>query len=106
MLATFINSEAQEFTVEVEAGSSLMRAATTNGIPGIIADCGGTAACATCHVYVNEDYVDRLPPCSDNEDQMLDCTAADRMPNSRLSCQIIMKEELDGIRVTIADPQL
>jgi 2Fe-2S ferredoxin len=106
MLATFINSQGQEFTVEVEAGTSLMRAATTNGIAGIVADCGGTAACATCHVFVDEAYLDRLAPPSPNEEQMLDCTAADRQPNSRLSCQLIMNEALDGIRVTIADPQI
>lgn len=106
MKAIFIAPDGREMTVEVAVGTSLMRAATASGVPGIVADCGGLASCATCHVFVDPDFVLRLPEPGPNEDQMLDCTAAERLDNSRLSCQIIMSEELDGIRVTVADPQL
>ncbi|MBJ6135242.1 2Fe-2S iron-sulfur cluster binding domain-containing protein [Ochrobactrum sp. Q0168] len=106
MKAIFIVPAGNEVTVDVESGVSLMRAATAHGVDGIIADCGGSASCATCHVFVDEEYLKRLPIPSSNEEQMLDCTAADRKANSRLSCQIVMSENLEGIRVTVADPQL
>ncbi len=106
MKASFILPDGQEIQLDVPAEVNLMRAATGNGIPGIVADCGGSASCATCHVFVDPAFLDLLPPVGPNEDQMLDCTAADRAENSRLSCQIVMTEALEGIRVRIADPQL
>lgn len=106
MKATFVLQNGEEVTLDVAPQTSLMRAATSNGIDGIVADCGGSASCATCHVFVDAAFLPHLPPMGPNEDQMLDCTAADRAENSRLSCQIVMSEALEGIRVRIADPQL
>jgi 2Fe-2S ferredoxin len=104
--ATFRKNDGTSVDVEVSIGTSLMKAAVAQGIDGIIGDCGGAVSCATCHVAVDPAFQARLPPISDNEDQMLDCTAAERQPNSRLSCQIVMTAELDGIVVTLADRQL
>ncbi len=106
MRAVFVAPDGREVAIEVPVGTSLMRAAVAAGIPGIVADCGGLASCATCHVFVDPGFADRLPEPGPNENQMLDCTAAERRSNSRLSCQITMSEDLDGIRVTVADPQL
>lgn len=82
-----------------------MRAAVENGILGILAECGGSAMCATCHVYVDERYLDRLAPMNATEDAMLDSTAAERRPNSRLSCQITMTDDLDGLIVQLPPTQ-
>ena len=73
---------------------------------GVAAICGGMCSCATCHVYVDPEFAALQPPMSNSENQMLDATAAPRESNSRLSCQILMHESLDGIRVRVADPQL
>lgn len=86
-------------------GESVMQAATNNGVPGVEAICGGFCNCATCHVYVDEAWAAHLPPASDDENDMLDGTAADREPTSRLSCQIKMTASLDGITVRIPDRQ-
>ncbi|WP_293370393.1 2Fe-2S iron-sulfur cluster-binding protein [Nevskia sp.] len=104
--ATFISADDTTIDLDVVIGSSLMQAATSGGISGIVGDCGGAMACATCHVFVDPAFLDRVPAISDNEDQMLDATAAPRQPNSRLSCQLVMNEALDGIVVRIADPQV
>ena len=102
----FRRSGADEVELEIPVGTSLMRAATDNGIEQIVGDCGGALSCATCHVYVDTEFLPLLPLMSANEDQMLDYTAASRHAESRLSCQVVMSEELDGLRVTIADPQV
>ena len=104
--AIFINPDETVVEVEVPIGTSLMRAAASNGITGIVGDCGGGLTCATCHVVVEDGFLEKAPPVSSNEDQMLDFTAMGRQPNSRLSCQLVMTEELDGIVVRVADPQL
>jgi 2Fe-2S ferredoxin len=91
--------------VDVPEGTNLMQAAVSNGIYDIVGDCGGSASCATCHVYVDQPYHSQLDPPSDREEEMLGCTAAERRPNSRLSCQIVMTQALDGIRLLIADRQ-
>lgn len=91
---------------EVEAGGSLMMAARAENVDGIVGECGGSAMCATCHVYVGEAYVRMLPPMSDVEDEMLECTAADRRPNSRLSCQIQLDASLNGMLVEIPEKQI
>jgi 2Fe-2S ferredoxin len=106
MKAIFVSPDGSVDELEVEPGTSLMLAATSNGLTDIVGDCGGSASCATCHVYVEPEFVAHLPPMSNSENQMLDATAAPREPNSRLSCQILMRESLDGIRVRVADPQL
>ncbi|MFS3128583.1 2Fe-2S iron-sulfur cluster-binding protein [Nocardioides sp. Bht2] len=92
--------------VDVDAGTSLMAAAVANSIEGIFGECGGNAMCATCHVFVEEGPHSALPPTSEAEDEMLDCTAAPRRTNSRLSCQIPMVPELDGLVLRIAEEQL
>ena len=88
-----------------KVGQSLMRAAVDAGIDGIKADCGGVMTCATCHVYVDEAWADRLPLPSFDENAMLEMTAAPRLPTSRLSCQISLDSDLDGLTVTMPDTQ-
>ena len=90
--------------VEAKAGTSVMEAAIANMVPGIDADCGGACACATCHVYVGAGWMGKLKPKDDMEDSMLDF-AEDVQENSRLSCQILMSDELDGIEVTTPESQ-
>ena len=90
--------------VDTKPGTSIMEAAVANMIPGIDADCGGACACATCHVYVGQDWMDKLKPKDDMEESMLDF-AEDVRDTSRLSCQILMSDELDGITVETPESQ-
>ena len=100
----FIDHAGTSREVETKAGASIMEAAVKNMIPGIDADCGGACACATCHVYVKDEWLGKLAEKDDMEESMLDF--ADNVePNSRLSCQIIMKDEYDGITVTTPESQ-
>ena len=96
---TYRQQDGSEQTIDVPVGWSLMEAAIQNNVAGIIAECGGGCACATCHVYVLD--ADKLPPIADMEGDMLECTAAERQPNSRLSCQIKMSADMDGLVVQI-----
>ena len=91
-------------TIEVDKGLSVMEGAIQNDIPGIDADCGGGMACATCHVYVKDEWFDKLPIKEDGEEDMLDM-AYEPKKNSRLSCQIIVSDELDGLIVNIPSKQ-
>ena len=91
-------------TIEVQNGLTVMEGAVQNDIPGIDADCGGGMACATCHVYVSDDWTDKLPAKDDGEEDMLDM-AFEPKKNSRLSCQIIVSDELDGLIVNIPSKQ-
>ncbi len=102
----FINSNGDRTECDVPNGSSLMVAASNHGIEGIIGDCGGAMSCATCHVFVDSAFSDLLPPVNDTENQMLDYTAVLREPNSRLSCQIVMSDAIDGITVQIPETQV
>jgi 2Fe-2S ferredoxin len=95
---TYIDISNKERTIEVPAGWSVMEGAVKNRVPGIDADCGGACACATCHVYVDPEWLAKLPPQQDMEKQMLDF-AIDVKPNSRLSCQIKATPALDGLIV-------
>lgn len=88
--------------VEVEKGSTVMEGAIDNDVEGIVAECGGACACATCHAYVADAWLPKLRPMEDMEDAMLD-SAADRRPNSRLTCQIEVTDELDGLEVFVAN---
>lgn len=83
-----------------------METAVKAGVKGIVAECGGSCACATCHVYVDEAFSDEVGEAGPLEDDMLDGAAAERRPTSRLSCQIKMRDELDGLKVTIAPEQV
>ncbi|MBL8385566.1 MAG: 2Fe-2S iron-sulfur cluster binding domain-containing protein [Burkholderiales bacterium] len=92
-------------TVAAKPGQSLMRAAQAADIEGIAADCGGALTCATCHVLVREPWLGRLPPSAPDEDDMLGFTAAPRQANSRLSCQIRLGADLDGLAVDLPPTQ-
>jgi 2Fe-2S ferredoxin len=92
-------------TVEVAEGWSLMAGATASGVNGIVAECGGSCACATCHCYVEESRLAELPAPEEGELAMLDYVAAERRPNSRLSCQIKASPSLDGLVVTLPETQ-
>ncbi|MGA7712158.1 MAG: 2Fe-2S iron-sulfur cluster-binding protein [Rhizomicrobium sp.] len=94
----YIEPNGKEHEVDVPVGWSVMEGAVKNLIPGIDADCGGACACATCHVYVDKEWLDKLPPKADMEETMLDF-AQDVASNSRLSCQIPVTEELNGLVV-------
>ena len=102
---TFIHADGTEQGLEAPEGVSLMQAATGAGVRGIVAECGGSAMCATCHVYVDPAWVGRLPAPLPNELEMLECTAAEREPSSRLSCQIRLTTALQGLVVRIPDRQ-
>jgi len=101
---TYIEQNGTERTVEAETGATVMETAVNNDIPGILATCGGSCSCATCHVYVDDDWVDKLPPPELEESDMLD-TAHDLQENSRLSCQIKVTDELDGLVVSTPERQ-
>jgi 2Fe-2S ferredoxin len=94
-------------TVDAAAGSTVMRAAVENGVDGIVGECGGQAMCATCHVYVREPYLAVLPVRSEDEDEMLECTAAPRDERrSRLGCQLKLGDALEEVEVDVPDTQL
>ena len=101
---TYITNDNQNYTVEVQNGLSVMEGAVQNDIPGIDADCGGGMACATCHVYVDDEWMEKLPEKDDGEEDMLDM-AFEPKKNSRLSCQIIVSDDLDGLVVNIPSKQ-
>ena len=103
---TFIHHDGNEETVEVRPGTSLMMAATQNGVDGIEAECGGCCMCATCHVYVDEAFLPKLAEPDELEQEMLEETADEAKPNSRLSCQIPVTEELDGLVVRLPERQV
>ena len=91
-------------TIEVANGLTVMEGAIQNDVPGIDADCGGGMACATCHVYVTEEWFDKLKKKEDGEEDMLDM-AFEPKKNSRLSCQLIVSDELDGLTVSMPSRQ-
>lgn len=100
----FIDHKGETRSVEAEAGSTVMEAAIRNAIPGILAECGGACACATCHVYVDESWKEKTGDPSPMEEDMLDF-AFDVRPTSRLSCQIKVTDELDGLSVNVPERQ-
>ncbi|MBR1276503.1 2Fe-2S iron-sulfur cluster-binding protein [Bradyrhizobium sp. AUGA SZCCT0283] len=102
----FIHPDGSRQQIEASAGESAMQAATRNDLSGILAECGGNAMCATCHVYVDEAWLARLPAMGGAEDALLDGAAAERQANSRLSCQINLAADLDGLVLRLPDRQL
>ncbi|WP_372827340.1 2Fe-2S iron-sulfur cluster-binding protein [Polaromonas sp.] len=96
---------AATINLDVPEGVSLMQAAVSAGVAGIVGECGGSAMCATCHVYVDEAYAGLLAPMSPVEAELLECTASDREPTSRLSCQIKISGTLDGLIVRLPERQ-
>ncbi|CAL4866059.1 Ferredoxin-6 [Asticcacaulis sp. MM231] len=101
---TYIEHDGKEHVIEVKPGQSVMEGAVKNNIPGIDADCGGACACATCHVYVDDAWADKTGKASVMEESMLDF-ANDLQPTSRLSCQIIVSDALDGLIVRMPENQ-
>ena len=101
---TYIEHSGKSHTIEVQNGLTVMEGAIQNNIPGIDADCGGSMACATCHVYVKEEWFNKLPKKEDGEEDMLDMA---HEPNkfSRLSCQLTISDELEGIIVNLPEKQ-
>ena len=102
---TYVEHSGEEHEIEVSNGLSVMEGAVQNNIPGIDADCGGGMACATCHVYVKEDWFNKLPEKATGEDDMLD-QAYEPKSISRLSCQIIVSDELNGLVVHLPEKQI
>ncbi len=102
---TYVSTDGDREEVELAAGTTLKDGAIENGIDGIVAECGGNAMCATCHVYVDEAWMDKLPERSEVEDELLDSTACERTETSRLSCQIRITAELDQLVVHLPEAQ-
>lgn len=102
---TYIEDNGSSHTVQAAPQRNLMQVAIDNGVPGILGDCGGTCSCATCHGYVDEAWLDKLPPRSESEVFMLEGVPEPRA-NSRLCCQLKMSEALDGIVVRLPSEQV
>lgn len=96
-----VNRSGEESTVEADAGLSVMEAIRDNGFDELLALCGGCCSCATCHIYVDPEFADKLPKLSEDENDLLE-SSDHRTENSRLSCQVQMTADLDGLKVTIA----
>ena len=101
---TYIAFDGMETTVEAKEGMSVMQTAVNNGVDGIVAECGGACSCATCHVYVDQEWFDKLPEAQSMEKEMLDFVMSPQ-PTSRLSCQIKVTAELDGLVVNTPESQ-
>jgi 2Fe-2S ferredoxin len=101
---TYVDSHGESRSIDAEEGSTVMESAIRNSVPEIVAECGGACACATCHVYVGEEWTDIVGKPSQMEEDMLDF-AYEVKPNSRLSCQIKVRPELDGLTVTTPPQQ-
>ena len=106
---TYIDPTGTKHDVEAPCGNSVMDTAVKNGVPGIVAECGGFLSCASCHVYVDDAWIDKVGRAQDvedeTEDEILDGAMAERLPGSRLSCQITMTEALDGLLVRVSPEQ-
>ena len=102
---TYIEHSGKSHTIQVQNGLTVMEGAVQNNIPGIDADCGGGMACATCHVYVKEEWFNKLPKKEDGEEDMLDM-AFEPKKNSRLSCQIQVSDSLNGLEVNLPEKQI
>jgi 2Fe-2S ferredoxin len=102
---TYISHDEKATTLDIDIGTSVMQAAVLHGVDGIVAECGGSCMCATCHVYVQEDQLAMTPPMDADEEAMLDGTASPRRPNSRLSCQLVVSQEMEGLVVHLPETQ-
>jgi 2Fe-2S ferredoxin len=101
----YVQPDGSRREVEASSGTSVMRTAVLNDVPGIVAECGGSLMCATCHVYVEPGDLPRVPPRSEEEDEMLEVTEAERRDTSRLSCQLTVEDDLDGFTVHVPEAQ-
>jgi ferredoxin, 2Fe-2S len=104
-MITYILNDGSSRNIDAKAGASVMETAIHNNIPGIDAECGGCCSCATCHVYVEDGFIDRLPAPDDMENDLLDGVASERQAASRLSCQLIVTPDLDGLVVRVPESQ-
>jgi ferredoxin, 2Fe-2S len=100
----FLRSDGAEYAVEGEVGISLMQLAINNNVPGVDADCGGAMSCGTCKVRPDDEWAGKVEPCSEHEQQMLEFSGVD-LPGIRLSCQIKLGHEMNGIQIYIPDHQ-
>ena len=98
-------ADSSERRIEVPTGTTVMQAAVQNGIEGILAECGGSCACATCHVYVDEAFAAKLAPPNELEAELLTFTVAEHRSNSRLSCQLVVRPDVEGLIVYLPDTQ-
>lgn len=101
----YVQRSGERQAVDIPVGHSLMEGAIDHNVSGIVGECGGACACATCHAYIDSEWLGKLSPLDDMEDAMLDA-AADRRENSRLTCQIQVTEELDGLLLEVANNEL
>lgn len=101
----YVGTDGTERVVDGQPGQSVMLTAVKNGVPGIVGECGGNASCATCHVYVRPEFMAAVGPANDFEQDMLDLAVSDPRDNSRLSCQIRITDELDGLTVDLPEGQ-
>ena len=101
----YVDKNEQQYVVDVENGTNLMQAALDNLVPGILGDCGGSSACATCHVYVDPKWAERAGSPSEIEIDLIDGLLETR-PTSRLACQILMSDDLDGIVLQLPEQQI
>ncbi len=106
----YIDPAGSRHEVDAHCGASVMDTAVKNGVPGIVAECGGFLSCASCHVYVDDSWIDKVGRAEDAEDEteneILDGAMAERLPGSRLSCQVTVTEQLDGLLVRVAPEQM
>jgi 2Fe-2S ferredoxin len=102
---TLISPDGRSTTLRGDDGHSVMQTAVSQGVPGIVGECGGSAMCATCHVYVEPAWLDKLDPMLATEAEMLECTSSERRPESRLSCQIKLSAKLDGLVLRLPETQ-
>ena len=105
VMVSFVEPGGAEQQIDVPEGWSLMQGAMSNGVEGIEGECGGSCACATCHCYVDDAWLEKLPAAAENELAMLENVVAERRPNSRLACQIKAGAALDGLRVELPEAQ-
>jgi 2Fe-2S ferredoxin len=101
----YVNADGNQTVIDAQAGESVMTAAVRNGVPGIVGECGGNNSCATCHVWVREEFADLVGGPGDLEDDLLDLGVSDRRDCSRLGCQIELTDELDGLTVDVPADQ-
>jgi 2Fe-2S ferredoxin len=102
----YVRLDGEEQSVDATEGESVMAAAVKSGVPGIIGECGGNASCATCHVWVRDEFVPLVGEPNPMEEDLLEMGVSDRRPGSRLSCQIGMSSELDGLTVEVAPQEV
>lgn len=106
MKIVFVDANGTTTEIEADEGESVMRAAVANDVDGIIGECGGSMMCATCHCYVDDAWAEKTGEQHDGESDLLDCAASEVKPTSRLSCQIKMRADLDGVVIHLPESQL